>query len=646
MLMKPILADSFGAFTALQKLRASKGGRVAYLKITTDLNEDRYRRELCLLGGPVFGEDVFPVLRDFAWLDEQTLICHAKTPADLGNATVSVLYALSVDTGEVSEYARFACPIGSFIPLSGGRCLVSASLPRETTPFKKANCYTATDIPFVMEGSVFSGDSNNVLCLYQNGELQELTSRSDDLGSFAVWKEDYVLAIVQDYSNILRNFGRIVYVDLKTGEARTLEEGIPKIYANLTIFAPDRFVITCTDAKLYGRYQDFTIEVRDLQNNIHGTWNQEADLSLFCSMNSDINFPDKHYIPMHVLDDCCYLVATLPESSHIMRLSFATGEIAQLTTGSGLVKDLARIEDKLYYIAARGLDGFALYRCALDGTNGEKLTNYNDAVDLEQWRGVPEPTSFMNPAGIEICGWVIKPRGFDPQKTYPAVLSIHGGPEMAYGPNYIHEIQYLAANGYGVFYCNPRGSVGRGGAFSDIGSRYFDIDVVDLNGFTDHVLAENPWIDKSRVGVMGGSYGGLMTSWLAGHNQHFAAIATERAVCNLISYFGTADIGAEWTDHILGTNIWEDVDKFWNYSAVKYAPDVNVPVLVIQCGLDYRCPAGTAFEFFHALKYHKKEARLLYFPKENHGLKLSGMPSSRTRRLEEIKDWFDRYLSV
>lgn len=643
--MKPIRADSFGAFCALQKLRASKGGRIAFLKVTTDVEKNCYHRELCVLGGGSFGGETFPVLQDFEWLDENTLLCHAKTKNDLC-AAGSVLYTLSVDTGAVREYARFSCPIGSFIPLSGGRCLVSACLQRETDPFQDAKCFTATEIPFVMEGSVFAGHSRNVLCMYDGETLTELTSRSEYLGSFAVWQERYALAIVQDFSDVLCDYGHIVRVDLETCETEVLAEAAPKIYANLTAFAPDRFIVTCTKADLHGRYQDFGIEVRDLQNRTLRAWNEEGDLCVFCSMNSDINFPDRHYIPLRASDDCCYFVATLPESSHIMCLSFQTGEITQVTNRTGLVKDLVRIGDTLYYIAARDLDGFALYRCDLDGANEEKLTHFNDAVDCEQWRAQPEPLSFINDDGIEIFGWVLKPRGFEPGKTYPGVLSIHGGPEMAYGPNYIHELQYLAANGYAVFYCNPRGSIGRGGAFMDITNRYFDVDVADLYGFTDHVLAENPWIDPGRLGVMGGSYGGLMTSWIACHNKHFSAAVTERSVCNLVSYFGTADIGAEWTRDMLGTDIWKDFDAFWDHSALKYAPDVNIPVLLIQCGLDYRCPAGTAFEYFHALKYHKKQARLLYFTEENHALKLSGEPHARVRRLEEIRAWFDTYLAA
>ncbi len=148
-----------------------------------------------------------------------------------------------------------------------------------------------------------------------------------------------------------------------------------------------------------------------------------------------------------------------------------------------------------------------------------------------------EHFTFINSDGVEIDGWVLYPGDFDPEKTYPAIFDVHGGPQSAYGEGFFHEMQYWAGLGYIVFFCNPRGSSGKGGGFADIyGDNYGVRDYNDLMEFTDEVLKRVSQIDVKRVAMTGGSYGGFMTNWIIGHTDRFACAASQRSISNWVLF--------------------------------------------------------------------------------------------------------------
>ncbi|MDD4078523.1 MAG: S9 family peptidase, partial [Eubacteriales bacterium] len=224
------------------------------------------------------------------------------------------------------------------------------------------------------------------------------------------------------------------------------------------------------------------------------------------------------------------------------------------------------------------------------------------------------------------------------------ILDIHGGPKTVYGEVFFHEMQYWANAGYFVFFCNPRGSDGRGNEFADIRGKYGTIDYDDLMAFTDAVLAKYPGIDQERVGVTGGSYGGFMTNWIIGHTDRFRAAASQRSIANWVSMGFTSDIGFYFEEDQVSTTPWQDIDKVWWHSPLKYADKVSTPTLFIHSEEDYRCWLAEGLQMFTALKYFGVEARLCMFRGETHELSRSGKPKHRIRRLREITDWFDKHL--
>ena len=160
----------------------------------------------------------------------------------------------------------------------------------------------------------------------------------------------------------------------------------------------------------------------------------------------------------------------------------------------------------------------------------------------------------------------------------------------------------------------------------------------------DHVLDRYGFIDGERIGVTGGSYGGFMTNWIVTHTKRFKAAATQRSICNWISFYGTTDIGWWFIRDQIGGDPWISVDQLWDKSPLKYVENVETPLLILHSDEDYRCWLDQALQMFTALKVLGKEAELAIFPRENHDLSRRGKPKHRLARLEKLLGWFKRYL--
>jgi dipeptidyl aminopeptidase/acylaminoacyl peptidase len=241
------------------------------------------------------------------------------------------------------------------------------------------------------------------------------------------------------------------------------------------------------------------------------------------------------------------------------------------------------------------------------------------------------------PDGAKVHGWVLKPVGAPP---HPVVLMVHGGPFAQYGWTLFDEAQVYAGAGYAVVMGNPRGSAGYGESHGRaIVGDFGNLDAADVLALLDAALAD-PDLDEDRVGVMGGSYGGYMTTWLVGHTDRFRAGISERACNAFDSFEGTSDIGWEFVRHYVGT----DPQRLAAQSPLTHVDRIRTPMLLIHSEHDWRCPVEQAQRLFVALKQRKVEVELLLFPGEGHELSRSGLPSHRVARFEAILDWWQRHL--
>jgi dipeptidyl aminopeptidase/acylaminoacyl peptidase len=279
-----------------------------------------------------------------------------------------------------------------------------------------------------------------------------------------------------------------------------------------------------------------------------------------------------------------------------------------------------------------------------------KLTDVGKA--FAEGRDLPSPERFtaVSPDGTEVEAWIMRPSGFDAGKRYPLLLNIHGGPFTQYGSKFFDEFQVYTGAGYAVVYSNPRGSSGYSEAWGrairgpvEGGPGWGTVDYEDLMAVTDEALKRFDFVDPDRLGVMGGSYGGYMTSWIVGHNDRFQVAISERSVNNFVAEGGSSDIGWMFKGE-LGAYFFEAPDAYLKVSPSTYAKDITTPLLIIHSENDLRCPVGQAEDLFTILRILKREVEFVRFPVESHELSRSGSPAHRVMRFEIILDWLGRYL--
>ncbi|MBI1731851.1 MAG: S9 family peptidase [Gammaproteobacteria bacterium] len=243
--------------------------------------------------------------------------------------------------------------------------------------------------------------------------------------------------------------------------------------------------------------------------------------------------------------------------------------------------------------------------------------------------------------GREIEGWVVTPPDFDPQKKYPLILEIHGGPFAAYGPNYSTEIQLFAAAGYMVLYANPRGSTSYGEEFGNlIHHDYPGNDYDDLMSGVDAVIAEGN-VDADNLFVTGGSGGGVLTAWIIGRTNRFRAAVVAKPVINWTSFVLTADVTNFFYKYWFPDFPWERQDQYWRRSPLSLAGNVSTPTMLLTGESDYRTPISESEQFYQALKLRKVETVMVRVPGASH--ELVGRPSNMIAKVANIIAWFDKH---
>jgi dipeptidyl aminopeptidase/acylaminoacyl peptidase len=281
------------------------------------------------------------------------------------------------------------------------------------------------------------------------------------------------------------------------------------------------------------------------------------------------------------------------------------------------------------------------------------LTDVTDPFVRHVAPRAPERFTAASSGGTHVDAWIYTPRGFDPTRSYPALLNVHGGPFTQYGNRFFDEAQLQAAAGYVVLLANPRGSSGREEAWGraivgprvvpDPGTGWGSVDFDDLMAVVDEALRRYPFIDAERLGVLGGSYGGYMTSWIVGHTNRFKAACSERAVNNMLTEEWTSDIATAFRTE-LGVSHLDGPDEYVRISPITHVRNIETPLLIIHSEDDLRCPISQAEELFVALRLLERDVEFVRFPAESHELSRSGSPVHRVQRAEILLEFFGRHL--
>jgi dipeptidyl aminopeptidase/acylaminoacyl peptidase len=332
--------------------------------------------------------------------------------------------------------------------------------------------------------------------------------------------------------------------------------------------------------------------------------------------------------------------------ANLKRIDASSGKIEALTTGDHEVASYSASRDasKMALVISSAVNVGDLF--LLDAASGKltQLTRFNDELFSKLDVPAPEEIWYNSFDGKRIQAWIQKPPGFDPSKKYPFILQIHGGPHAAYGYTFTHEFQWMAAKGYVVLYTNPRGSTSYGQDFGNIIQyNYPGDDYKDLMAGVDEVVKRG-YVDTTKLGVTGGSGGGVLTNWTVGHTTRFAAAVSQRSIADWAGFWYTADFTL-FTPTWFRAAPWEDPKDFVSRSPITYVKNITTPMMFIEGETDYRTPPGEGGEImFRALKYRKIPTAMVRFPNETHELSRSGAPWHRIERLQHIVNWFDKYL--
>ncbi len=329
--------------------------------------------------------------------------------------------------------------------------------------------------------------------------------------------------------------------------------------------------------------------------------------------------------------------------THVYRLDASNGSVKPVTSGARNVHGFALHESEMVYLANDFEHLDDLY--VSDAGKERAITHLNSELWSKLHLAKVERMPYKAEDGMSVDGFLVKPIDFDPSKKYPMVVSIHGGPAGMYGVDWYHEFQVYAGHGWAVFFCNPRGSTGYGHKFQRAvahewgGKAYTDI----MTG-VDLALKKNAWIDRDRLGVTGGSYGGFMTNWIVTQTNLFKAAVTLRSISNFVSDDGTRD-GAYGHERDFGGDIFHNFDEYWKYSPLHYVQNVKTPTLVLHSDNDFRVPIEQGEQWFRALQHYHVTSEAVFFPRENHNLTRTGEPKHLVESLNWQMYWFDRFLN-
>lgn len=568
------------------------------------------------------------------------------------------LYILSTTGGEAKKLTKLEKGISSFIwsPCSKKIWFVAALKEGKSWTDEEDKDKNKLPEAYVVDKMKYHADGVGLLPKDTYKQIGSINIASEEIKQFTEGTYNYNLhAISQDGKKLVIGVNReenqdftfrqpLLLVDIETKVETVLidEEGY---YGGATFSKDDQYIAFVGMSRNFQNATHAEVYVYEISTGIRQVLTEGIDAPVGDYAGADVQqgvsapdvvwTSDNHlYFQLSTMGDVRLYFASLegavypatPENEHVYDYDIDTSGTFALSTISNTIFPGELFKQNL--------------------ATGERivLTHFNDALLKELELVEPQAISFKGAKDWDVHGWLMKPAGFEEGKKYPLIVEIHGGPHTMYANTFFHELQLLAAKGYGVLYVNPRGSHSYSQQFVDaVRGDYGGGDYEDIMAGLDYVLAENNWIDENRLGVTGGSYGGFMTNWIVGHTNRFKAAVTQRSISNWISFYGVSDIGYYFSDWQIGANM-TDVETLWNASPLKYASSVETPLLILHSENDYRCPIEQGQQLYITLKAMGKETSFVRFPQSDHNLSRVGLPNLRQTRLEQITSWFEKYL--
>jgi len=656
--MKKIQLDDFIQFKFLGNIKSSDSNRVSAFAVSqADKDDNAYYHTLYTFNHD--GVDKCRFLKnnsDFIFLnDDIILLDYQKNQTErdeLKNNQRKQFYQYNIKERKLSK--AFKLPFNGKVEavIDESTLVLSAILTVEDHILYLANeedrkAYLKdkkqqalyediNQIPYYFNERGFFPNQKKQLFIYdiKNNHIKPILDKAFSVENMILSKDKQSIYYSGKYTEKVMSFTASIYqYHIKKDVTETLYE--KRTHNIVQLIDMGALVVIAKDMKTYGLNQnpDFFV-IKDQSLELIQAFGQTFGNSIGtdCRLLASPTYLVK--------DNDLYFVSTVDDHSEVLkyRLDESIESVVQI---NGSIDGLIENQGIIYFIGMveQGLQ--ELYRINQDGSI-KPITNFNGPVLKNKYVAKPQELT-LKKERHEVKGFVLLPEGYNPNKQYPMILDIHGGPKTVYGQIYYHEMQYWVNLGYVVAFANPRGSDGKGNDFADIRGKYGSIDYDDLMDFTDRVVNDFKGIDPNRLYLTGGSYGGFMTNWIVGHTHRFKAAVTQRSISNWLSFYGTSDIGYYFATDQTDGHPLVDMDKLYHQSPIKYAMDVQTPLLFIHSDKDYRCPMEQAQQFYAVLKTRGIDTELKWFKEETHELSRSGKPQARIKRLEDISEWFKKH---
>jgi acylaminoacyl-peptidase len=632
---------------------SSDGDKVLFVYITTDMENDKYNSHIWIIptkgGNPkqltyCYGNDTYP-----RWsIDNKKILflSNRDTGHNHEGKRKNSLWCLP-ENGEATLVAELKNDIRQFhLSPDGKKILFLSRIEEESESREEGNekndVLWVTKLRYKMNGEPFFPYTRLHLFVLdtESGKLHQLTKGPFDVSS-ADWSPDgnevsFVANIEESDNSRIKN----IYVVPCVG-------GIPRKITK------DNQVITSVSWSPNSQmmaYTGFNLDGPDYIYKNNNIWilSTYDGKSINLTESFDATIRSTFFGPKWSHDSKkLYFLAPDKGCNHLFDVDVDTRFVELITNDKMTVSSYSMSKDNLK-IAFSSTETLWPHEVWLYEKQIKRITSLHEEV-MKNWR-LTKPDEFWFKAsdGIDVQGWVLKPLNYQFGQKYPMILEIHGGPHSLYGYQFTpaeHEFQLLAASGYIVAYLNPRDSIGYGEKFAGIAEGdWGERDYRDIIEAVDYLIEKYDFVDRNKLGVAGGSFGGFMTNWIISHTNMFKAAVTMRSVCNWSSQVAISDMS--WGDYGVGKGEypWDNLEQYRRKSPISFIKNIETPLLILHSENDLRCPMEEAEQLFFALKKNKKDVEFVRFPNESHDLSRTGKPSHRVERLRHILRWFDKYL--
>lgn len=657
--MEQIKIDDFLKYKYISSFKANPvNDKACFILGKTNYDKNEYHYELhTLINEKTKKVALLKKDAQVIWEDQNTLIFPLKKNKQEEKKKKdkhSIFYRYNLVEQKLTKAFELPIPASIIKALEDNKFLISAQLtsqehhlylddPKDRSKllkkFKAQNLYEdINELPFYSNGNGFIANKRQQLFIYddQTKKLDLIVDPDFNVGKVVVSNDLKDIYYTGKQAKSIKSLTTHIYVyhmESKITDILYHEDD----YAISQLFIlKDKLIVEATDMKSYGVNQNSHFyELKEKKLKLFKSYG----LSTSPSVGADVRLGANLYT--HVYENKIYFVRTTDDHNEIMSLD-SSGDLDLVFEMNGAIDGITIINNKIYLVGLHKQKLQEIYR--LENSKLIQVSRINSSVFKQKYVAKPKPFIYKQ-KNHEVKGFVLYPKDYDKEKTYPAILDIHGGPKTVYGKVFYHEMQVWANMGYFVLFANPRGSDGKGDDFSDIRGQYGTIDYDDLMGFTDLVLKKIKQINQKRLYVTGGSYGGFMTNWMVGHTNRFKAAVTQRSIANWLSFYGTSDIGFYFSKDQTAGHPIVDTELLWNQSPMKYALSVKTPLLFIHSDEDYRCPIEQAMQYYAILKEKGLDTKFIWFKGETHELSRSGKPQARLKRLKDITSWFETHKS-